>query len=63
MKRTLKSIRADLGLTQEEMAKKLGLSTTSYKLRETGKRPLLARELLQISVMSSIPCENIEIPA
>lgn len=62
MKRTLKSIRADMGMTQDEMAKRLGISKASYNKRETGKRPLLARELLQISVMSNIPCESIEIP-
>lgn len=62
MKRTLKSIRADLGMTQKEMAAKLGISKTSYLKRETGQTPLLARELLQISIMSNVPCENIEIP-
>lgn len=62
MKRTLKSIRADMGCTQKEMAEKLGISLVAYNKKEKGKSPLLAKELLLISKLSAIPCEDIILP-
>lgn len=62
IKRTIKSIRADLGLNQLEFAKKLGISQATLQKKETGKNPLLARELALISQISNVPMEDIKIP-
>lgn len=61
-KRKLASIRFDLGLTQEDMAKAIGISYSAYQKKEQGKAPLLAMELKIISEMSDIQMEDIEIP-
>lgn len=60
--RNLKSIRVDLNLTQEEMAKKLEMSYPTYQKKERGDSPLLANELLKISKLSGIEMKDIEIP-
>lgn len=60
--RNLKSIRADLNLTQEEMAKKLKMPISTYQRKELGKTPLLAIELLNISKISGVEMKDIEIP-
>ena len=62
MKRTLKSIRIDLGLKQSELAKKINISYATYQKKENGESPLLARELKRISELSGIPMTDIEIP-
>lgn len=36
----IKKLRLDLGLKQEEMAKKLNISTNAYRNYESGKRTL-----------------------
>ncbi len=61
-KRTLKSIRIDLGFTQVEMAKFLDMPYATYRSREEGLHPLLARELSAISQASGVPMEDIIIP-
>lgn len=61
IKRSLKSIRIDLKLEQSDMAKRLNISKSSYQKKETGKAPLLARELSKISKMSRISMDDIEI--
>ena len=61
-KRTLKGIRADLGLSQEQMAEKIGCARVSYANKEAGRSPLLARELVIISILAKIPMEQIKIP-
>lgn len=60
--RTLKSIRADLGLNQDEMARVLQMSRSTYAQKERGVRQLLAIELRRISKLSSVPMEEIVIP-
>ncbi len=60
--RTLKSIRVDLQLTQEEMAKKLDISYSSYQKKERGEQPLMAKELKTISILSNVKMEDIVIP-
>lgn len=62
MKRTLKGIRADLNMTQEEMAKMLGITKLSYLKKENGERPLLASELIKISEMAKVSANDIVIP-
>ncbi len=61
IKRTLKSIRIDMKLKQDEMANKLGISPSSYQKKENGEVALLARELVAISELSRVPLEDIEI--
>ena len=60
-KRSLKSIRADLGLSQEKMAEKIGIARVTYASKENGTAPLLASELIMISVLSGLPMEQIEV--
>lgn len=60
-KRTLKSIRYDLGLTQEEMAKKLGISLAAYKTRESYRTHLLASELLIVCKLSNVNMYDIKV--
>lgn len=47
----LKSKRALLGLTQIEAAKKLGMDTKSYNLKENGKREFSLNEVAKVSKM------------
>jgi DNA-binding XRE family transcriptional regulator len=61
MKRSLKGIRVDLGLTQEDMAKAMGVSKVTWNKKEKGKVPLLALELIRISDMSNVPMSEIEV--
>lgn len=60
-KRSLKSIRADLNYNQEQMAKALNMALSTYKLKECGKSPLLARELYDISKIGNVEITDIEI--
>ena len=59
--RTLKGIRADLGLTQQEMAAKLGISDVTYRNKEKYATELTASELMLISKLASISPELIKI--
>lgn len=60
--RSIKSVRIDLGYTQEEFAKLLNINHTTYQKKERGESPLLAIELYQISKLSGVPMEDIAIP-
>lgn len=59
-KRSLKSIRADLELTQGQMANKLGISEVSYRNVEKGKRDLLAKELEIIAALAHLKMDEIK---
>lgn len=49
MKNTkLKARRVELGLRQEDMAEKLGITLTTYSLKENGKREFIGSEILRI---------------
>lgn len=61
MKRTLKGIRVDLGYTQEDMAKAMGVSIVTWNKKEKGKVPLLALELIKISQLANVPMADIEV--
>lgn len=61
MKRTLKGIRVDLGYTQEDMAKAMGVSKVTWNKKEQGKVPLLAMELIKISQLANVPMADIEV--
>ena len=63
MKRTIKGIRADLGLKQEEMAKILGISVVAYNKKEKGIISLKANELVKICKLANIKdVTEIELP-
>ena len=45
----IKAERVRAGLTQEQLAKKLGISATSYNLKETGARHFTVEELMLLA--------------
>jgi DNA-binding XRE family transcriptional regulator len=51
MKNNLKSFRVKFGMTQENMAEKLGMSTTTYSFKETEKSQFTLKEAKQIADM------------
>ena len=61
MKRTLKSIRADLNLSQKEMAKKLGIGFQTYRNKELYHSELTATELMLICNMAKISPYDIKL--
>ena len=61
VKRTLKSIRLDLGLTQDQMAKKLGISKISWMHKESYETKLSAVELMKIVNLSGVEASSIKI--
>ena len=54
MQRSLKGIRFDLGLTQAQMAERLGISELSYRNKEMYRTGLTAKELIKISILANI---------
>ena len=44
----LKAKRVELGLTQLDMANKMGITLSTYNLKEQGKREFLASEIIKI---------------
>ena len=44
----LKGTRVEKGLTQEDMAKRIGISTYSYLMKENGKRDFTLTEMKKI---------------
>ncbi len=44
----LKGTRVEKGLTQEDMAEKIGISTYSYLMKENGKRDFTLTEMKKI---------------
>lgn len=44
----LKGARVEKGLTQEDMAEKIGISTYSYLMKENGKRDFTLSEMKKI---------------
>jgi putative transcriptional regulator len=44
----LKGARVEKGLTQEDMAEKIGISTYSYLMKENGKRDFTLTEMKKI---------------
>lgn len=44
----IKAERIRVGLTQQEVAKKLGLSTTSYNMKENGNRQFHLDEFIDL---------------
>ena len=60
-KRTLKGLRSDLGLTQEEMAKKVGVSTSAYQKYETYQHKIPAEVLFTVAKLCKIDPTEIRI--
>ncbi|HHW90712.1 MAG TPA: helix-turn-helix transcriptional regulator [Clostridiales bacterium] len=48
MNHKLKGTRVEKGLTQEDMAEKIGISTYSYLMKENGKRDFTLTEMKKI---------------
>lgn len=44
----LKAKRVELGLRQQDMAEKLGITLATYSLKESGKREFIGSEILRI---------------
>lgn len=55
----LRAKRVELGLRQEDMANKLGITLTTYSLKECGKREFSASEVLRILVILNSKFEDI----
>ena len=53
-KRTLRGIRSDLGLTQKEMAEKLGTSFISYQRYETYQNRMPSNILVGVADLAGI---------
>jgi len=61
MSRSLKGVRFDLGLSQKEMADKLGISEGSYRNKELYRTGLSAKELIMISQLAGIDPKEIKL--
>ncbi len=59
MKFTIVQARTHRGLSQEDMAKKLGMSRSSYIDHEKGKQYFRVDQAYRFSVVTQIPVENI----
>lgn len=53
--RRIRAARSYAGLTQEDMAERLGISTVTYKRVEQAKRSVDIRELARISEITQMP--------
>lgn len=61
MKRTLKGIRNDLNLTQEEMAKKLGIGIQTWRNKELYVSELTATELMMLCQMAHVNPKDVKL--
>lgn len=48
MSLSVKAVRANVGLSQEEFAKKIDMPISTYRLKEQGKSPWLFEEICKI---------------
>ena len=55
-------LRTELGLTQQEFAKKIGISQAAYSAKETGKTPVTVPEAIRILQISGRRFEDIFLP-
>lgn len=58
MKLTVKAARINAGLTQQEVADKLGLYLTAYVRKENGKTRFYVDEVAKLSMLFSVSIEN-----
>lgn len=61
MKRTLKGIRAELNLTQEEMAKKMGVGIQTWRNKELYVTELTATELMLLCSLANVRPEDVKL--
>lgn len=55
----VKELRKEKGLSQEEVAKILGLKTVyPYHRKESGRQSFTAEELMMLSNIYNVPCEK-----
>lgn len=59
MQRKLKSLRALNGFTQLDVASQLGISETSYKLKEEGYQDFKVREIKQLKSLFNLSPDEI----
>lgn len=62
MKFTLKQARSYAGLTQKEVANKLGISTLTYSNYERGKSDISAKQAKKFSKLVGIEMDNLIFP-
>jgi len=55
-------LRTELGLTQQEFAKKIGISQAAYSAKETGKTPVTVPEAIRILQISGRRFEDVFLP-
>lgn len=58
-KNSLKSFRVKFGFTQKDIADKLGISTTSYSFKETGKNQFTLKEAKEIANLFNTTIDNV----
>lgn len=58
--KTVKGIRMENGITQEEMAFLLNLSTKQYRFKEQGKAPWLFREVKFVCDYTKTPIQEVK---
>lgn len=62
--KNIKAERVRAGLTQDQLAKKLGISGTSYNLKENGSRQFTVDELMLIAAtLSTDPDTLLKMPS
>lgn len=57
---TWREIREQLGMTQEELSGKIGITRDLYSLKENYKRPMRLEEALIISRLSGIDLREVK---
>lgn len=55
---SVKAARVNKSLTQEQVAKAVGLSLNGYKRKESGQRRFYADELVRLSELLDVPLLN-----
>ncbi|TRY23645.1 helix-turn-helix transcriptional regulator [Brevibacillus sp. LEMMJ03] len=55
---TVKAARVNAGMTQEEVAKKLNLSTNGYAKKESGKSRFYIDEIIMLGKLFGVNYEN-----
>ena len=58
---TLKQAREKIGLTQEELANKLGRTVAAWNYKENYKRALTAKDLILLSKLAKLDPRQIKI--
>ena len=60
-KLTIKQIRIGLGLNQDEMAEKIGLSCPTYQRKESGASKFYIDEVIKICELANISIDKVKI--